>query len=57
MDKVGDKPVFTIYLNMTIYRIVILMDTGYELDLTQGDCQPAGIREKDFERSGQFCGR
>ena len=29
----GDKPVITIYFNMTIYRVVILMDVGCELDL------------------------
>lgn len=35
--KVGDKPVITIYFNMTIYRVVIFMDVGCELDLAERD--------------------
>ena len=35
-DKDSDF-IFTLYFDMTIFRVVILMDENYELDLSEGE--------------------
>lgn len=35
--KVDDKPIITLYFNMNIYRVVILVHKDYDLKLSQGD--------------------
>ena len=46
--KVGDKPLITIYFNMTIYRVVIFMDVGCELELAERDLPASWDSRKRF---------
>ena len=49
-DK-DSEHIFTLYFNMTIYRVVILIHENYELDLSRGEfAKLVGFEKNSFER-------
>ena len=54
-DKDSDF-IFILYFDMTIFRVVILMDENYELDLSEGEfAELLGYKKKDFDGKKGFC--
>ena len=48
--------IFTLYFDMTIFRVVILMHESYELDLPQGEfAELLGYAKNDFDGKKEFC--
>jgi len=55
-DK-DSEHIFTLYFNMTIYRVVILIHEEYELDLSRGEfVKLVGFKETVLKEKKQFCG-
>ena len=49
--------IFTLYFDMTIFRVVILMDENYELDLSGSDCaELLGYEKKILTGEKNFVG-
>ena len=54
-DKDSDF-IFTLYFDMTIFRVVILMHENYELDISEGEfAELLGYEKKDFDGRKEFC--
>ena len=55
-DKDSDF-IFTLYFDMTMFRVVILMHENYELDLSDGEfAELLGYeKKKDFDGRKEFC--
>ena len=54
-DEDGDF-IFTLYFDMTIFRVVILMHENYELDLSRGDfAKLLGYEKKDLDWRKELC--
>ena len=56
-DK-DSEHIFTLYFNMTIYRVVILIDENYELDLSREEfAKLVGFEKTVLKEKKQFCGK
>ena len=53
-DKDSDF-IFTLYFDMTIFQVVILMHENYELDLCEGEFTELLGYKKSFDRGKEFC--
>ena len=56
-DK-DSEHIFTLYFNMTIYRVVILIHEEYELDLSRGEfVKLVGFKETVLKEKNNFVGK
>jgi len=48
--------IFTLYFDITIFRVVILMHENYEIDLSEGEfAELLGYEKKNFDGRKEFC--